>query len=261
MTQDDQFIYEGFEKPASNYFRLPRDWTDITSKITSLAELKIVEYVLKHTWGYHEYGQVKKITIDEFMHGRKYKTGERVDKGTGLTKQSVIDGIKKAIAHGLLLEEIDSSDKARIKKSYALKMKDAADHDKDPIEGENNEANRADVKNLDIGVKNLDSKGQEFRHRSEKDTIDKYTLKNVSKSNGKNKDETEYFAQLIAKKLNDEKSISYYKLACQRFDPNILLEKAHEIMADGGAKKPGAVFTAWVNKELNKAQPSLWETE
>jgi hypothetical protein len=253
MTQDDQFIFEGFEEPESNYFRLPRDWTDITSRITSLAELKVVEYVLKHTWGYHEYGLVKKISIDEFMHGRKKTTGERVDEGTGLTKHSVIDGIKKAIAHGLLLEQINSRDKARIKKSYALKMKVSADHVKDPVKQENNEANRADVQNLHIGVQNLHIRGAEFAHRSEKDTIERNTLKYVKKSNGKSKNETEYFAQLIAKKLNDNKSLTYYKLACQRFDPSTLLEKAHEIMADGGAKNPGAVFTAWVQKELHES--------
>src|SRR6266704_2463012 len=85
--------FPGFSTPESNFFRLPNEWTDITAKITSLAELKLVEYVLKHTWGYSEFDMVKKITTDEFINGRKRKDGTRIDIGTGLSKPSVIQGL------------------------------------------------------------------------------------------------------------------------------------------------------------------------
>src|SRR6266700_5899237 len=138
--------FQGFSKPEANFFRLPNEWTDITAKITSLAELKLVEYVLKHTWGYSEFDVVKKITTDEFMYGRKRKSGERIDIGTGLSKPSVIAGLKSAVEHGLLEEEIDDSDKARIKKYYKLKMKTLI------AEAEpEKEVTHADVNNLYIG--------------------------------------------------------------------------------------------------------------
>src|SRR5437870_6941025 len=116
-------VFAGFSKPEANFFRLPNEWTDITAQVTSLAEMKLVEYVLKHTWGYSEFDMVKKITTDEFMSGRKKKSGERVDMGTGLSKPSVIAGLKSAVQHGLLEEETDNSDKARIKKYYKLRMR------------------------------------------------------------------------------------------------------------------------------------------
>src|SRR2546425_2214417 len=122
-------LFAGFSKPEANFFRLPNEWTDITAQITSLAEMKLVEYVLKHTWGYSEFDMVKKITTDEFMNGRKRKSGERIDKGTGLSKPSVIAGLKSAVEHGLLTEEIDDSDKARIKKFYKLKMRNPIEDD------------------------------------------------------------------------------------------------------------------------------------
>src|SRR5437588_7345996 len=159
-------IYAGFSKPEANFFRLPNEWTDITARITSLAEMKLVEYVLKHTWGYSEFDIVKKITTDEFMSGRKRKDGTRVDSGTGLSKPSVIAGLKSAVAHGLLTEEVDDSDKARIKKFYKLKMKTFSEEN-DP---ESNDPH-ADVKNLYIGVKKFDIEGKESLHRSEKDTL------------------------------------------------------------------------------------------
>ena len=39
--------------------------------ITSLSEMKVIYYILRHTWGYQEYDTPKTITLDEFEHGRK----------------------------------------------------------------------------------------------------------------------------------------------------------------------------------------------
>ena len=115
--------FEGFDIPESNWFKMPNNWTNMTAKMTSLAELKVVEYVLKHTWGYQEFGISKKITTDEFMNGRRRHDGTRIDQGTGLSNRSVIDGLRRAVVDGLLIEEIDDSDKARIKKYYSLRMR------------------------------------------------------------------------------------------------------------------------------------------
>src|SRR5438309_8800948 len=194
MKTPSNHLFAGFSKPEANFFRLPNEWTDITAHITSLAEMKLVEYVLKHTWGYSEYDVVKKITTDEFMYGRKRKSGERIDTGTGLSKPSVIAGLKSAVKHGLLEEEIDDSDKARIKKCYKLRMKTSLDEN-------NTESNdpHADVKNLNIGVKNFNSRGKQSLQRSEKDTLERYN--NVIKQNKKDTDEVAYYAGLIAEKL------------------------------------------------------------
>ncbi len=237
-------IFEGFSKPEANFFRLPNEWTDITARITSLAEMKLVEYVLKHTWGYSEFDMVKKITTDEFMYGRKRKNGERIDNGTGLSKPSVIEGLNSAVKHGLLEVETDDSDKARIKKYYKLKMRTPLE----PDEPEKEEP-YADVKNVYTGVKNVDSSGKQSLQRSEKYTKERYI--NVMKQNKKDTNETEYYAGLLADKLGDQKSLTYYKIACQRIDPHILMQKASEIIADGGARNPGAIFVEWVKTRIN----------
>lgn len=122
MSDDEKKPFSGFLPPERNYFPMPNVWTDITSEIDSLAELKIIEYVIRHTWGYQEYDITKTITHDEFMFGRKRKDGSRQDKGTGLSEKSVKDGTKRAILHGYIYCEVDDRDRARIKKSYALKM-------------------------------------------------------------------------------------------------------------------------------------------
>ena len=67
-----------------------------------------------------------------------------------------------------------------------------------------------------------------------------------------NADKINYFADLIAKELGDDKSLAFYKQAVATLDPHRLLQKAKEIVKDGGAKKPGAVFTAWYLEEARK---------
>jgi len=157
---------------------MPNGWTNITARITSLAELKVVEYVLKHTWGYHEFGILKKITTDEFMHGRKRKDGTRIDLGTGLSNRSVIDGLRRAVEHGLLVEEVDDRDKARVKKSYALKMKPQPEPEEKPQE-DPEAGNYLAVKNLHSGQKNLHRRGEDSTHRSEEDTLERQQQQEV----------------------------------------------------------------------------------
>lgn len=125
-------MFEGFAAPKKNYFPMPNCWTDITAGIENLAELKIVEYVLRHTWGYREYNIKKVITVEEFMYGRKRADGSRIDRGTGLkSDRSVKDGIRAAIEHGYIVCDVDESDRGRIRKAYALKMQAPDDDDEE----------------------------------------------------------------------------------------------------------------------------------
>ena len=158
--------FQGFVRPTSNFFNLPNSWTDITSTINSLAELKVIEYIMRHTWGFSEYDTPKKITSDEFMYGRKLKDGSRFDKGTGLgSKSSVIEGLKKAVEHGFIKEHIDARDKGRIKKSYQITMADDEEISGPP------------------GIESGDQE-PETVDRSEKDTYRKNTLLQPPVDNG-----------------------------------------------------------------------------
>lgn len=131
--------FEGFDPPESNFWRLPNNWFDIAACFTSWAEHKVVEYILRHTWGYHEYDICKLITMDEFMHGRKRRDGSRLDAGCGMAENSIKKGIADAVAHGFLIVEVDDSDRGRIKKFYAPRMRrpqrDEGAHAARPVAG------------------------------------------------------------------------------------------------------------------------------
>jgi DNA-binding PadR family transcriptional regulator len=150
-------LLEGFATPEANFSKLPHELTNCMDKIASLAELKVVLYILRHTWGFQEYDKPKKITVDEFMNGRKTKDGRRIDNGIGMSKPSVINGLELAERDGLITVFSDESDPARIKKFYMIRT--------------------AGVKNVDPDVKDFDTSGKDSLHRTEKETLERNSEK------------------------------------------------------------------------------------
>jgi len=73
---------------------------EILSQITNLAESKVVQYIYRHTEGFHQ-KQVC-LSIEEIMSGRKRRDEERMDRGTNLCERSVKSCIKRALAHGYI---------------------------------------------------------------------------------------------------------------------------------------------------------------
>lgn len=152
--------FRGFRQRQSNYSELPHEFIDLLPSLKAATEIKVLIYILRHTWGFQEFDRPKKITIDEFMYGRKREDGSRMDGGTGLSEQGVRDGIAKALEHNYILVTVDSSDKARIEKAYMLNFAEVKDLDPQTLE----------VKSLD--PKSFDLYPPNFRPRSEKETIE-----------------------------------------------------------------------------------------
>jgi hypothetical protein len=79
---------KGYARPGRNYFTCPfsvmEDMPDLKS-----SEFKVLMYILRHTWGFSEYGKPKQISLDEFCKGRKLRGGGRMDRGTGLSTSTV----------------------------------------------------------------------------------------------------------------------------------------------------------------------------
>ena len=192
-------VFLGFNTSFKGYSQMANEWLDeICSQIDSMAELKIVLYVYRHTWGFQkksdspdepaEHDKMKKITTDEFMHGRKDENGERMDRGTGLSDWSVKDGIARALKHGYIICEVDDSDKARIKKYYGLKFRndDALDGRIPPIGSLS--ARReplSDGRNPTSKQRKPPTDKKETSYRSEKETLERNLQKNtIERKNG-----------------------------------------------------------------------------
>lgn len=87
--------------------------------IDNLAEFKVVEWLFRNVWdGWME------MTMEHFMHGYCDEEGFRIDCGTGLSKPSVIAGIRRAVEHGLIEVDIDATDPTHIRKFYRMRLAD-----------------------------------------------------------------------------------------------------------------------------------------
>lgn len=120
--------FTGFPLPKQNWTKLPNVLIEALCEISTVAELKVILYILRHTWGFQEFEDwdAKCIRIDEFMHGRKRRDRTRLDTGLGLSAPSVYKGIERAIGHGFLVKYVDNTDLGRVTHYYRLRMQDEA---------------------------------------------------------------------------------------------------------------------------------------
>jgi len=87
--------FPGFpEKPYENYWQYPKMMNGYWHQLSG-TEQKVLDYILRHTWGYQKTSD--RISISQFMNGiTNKKTGEVVDRGIGIKKRnSILSAIKR----------------------------------------------------------------------------------------------------------------------------------------------------------------------
>jgi hypothetical protein len=95
--------FDGFRRPTTT--DTPDELFDvILPQVTSLAELKVIMYVVRHTFGYNKW--LDHISLSEFERGITTKgkddQSRRIDAGVGLSRRGIIDGLKAAMYHEYL---------------------------------------------------------------------------------------------------------------------------------------------------------------
>ena len=161
--------FPGWEPPLENWSKLPHALISMLPDLT-FAELKVTLYILRHTWGFGNYSEYISLSVDEIRFGRKGKDSRRLDNGTGLSKQSVLTGLTKAIARNTMVVEINNTDRARIRKSYKLRS----------------------IKIRPLESKNLTSEVQNLDLDHNKETLKENNSPTVKKSNKKRTERAVY---------------------------------------------------------------------
>jgi len=126
--------WRGFAPPRSNFFKVPALWTDMSARLGSEVALLSVEYLFRHTWGWETWdGRACWLTEDEIAHGRQYANGEeRYDAGIGYSTRAVHDGLREAVAQGLLVWRESARQNAR---QYALYLQGMVIGDEGEFQG------------------------------------------------------------------------------------------------------------------------------
>ena len=130
----NSFTFEGFVDPQANYYRLPNDWFQTCHSLRQMygtriiAPLKLLEYTLKHVWGYGRFDGQIRLSADEVCSGRRFK-GKRLDSGTGLSANSVRKAGDALNQLGLIELHQDVQDQARRLRTYRPRMRDIVSSD------------------------------------------------------------------------------------------------------------------------------------
>lgn len=78
-----------FDMPA--FTQIPNRILDELMPLLSGAELRVLLYTARRTFGFHR--QYARIPINQYVEGLVLKGGERMDAGTGLSRRAVIDAL------------------------------------------------------------------------------------------------------------------------------------------------------------------------
>jgi|GEM_PF-2651781 len=127
--------FPGFARPKSNFYRLPNDWFDIwgyareelaqgSQPARIVGPLKIVEYVIKYTWGRTNFDEPIRLSRSDLRKGARGRYNRRLDKGTGLGSEATISrGVSTALSLGLLEQVEINDDPGRQERLYLPRLR------------------------------------------------------------------------------------------------------------------------------------------
>jgi phage replication O-like protein O len=156
QTPANVIPFDGFKPIDGNFTQVPNQVFELMPTLSG-SELKCLLYIVRHTLGFQD--KVKTITIDEFEHGRKLKTGQRMDDGVGMGRETIVNALKSLAERAIITRDLDARDKARQKITYGLHQSDNPTSD-----------NQSEKLTATVGKS--DRKNRKIRPRSEKHTLE-----------------------------------------------------------------------------------------
>jgi predicted transcriptional regulator len=117
--RNEQGKFIGFASPR--YTQVPDElFDDLLPDLTG-AELKVLMYVIRRTFGFKR--DSDHISLSQMVQGITRKDGSILDRGTGLTKESVIKAARSLVDKGILVRtRVTSVDKGFESTEYSLKI-------------------------------------------------------------------------------------------------------------------------------------------
>src|SRR6266508_5047024 len=90
------FQFDGFSAPNGTF--VPDDVFDVLMPELSEAELRVLLYVIRRTFGFKKNSDT--ISINQLIGGIKTRDGRVLDRGTGMSRQGVMRGVKGLLEKG-----------------------------------------------------------------------------------------------------------------------------------------------------------------
>lgn len=205
------------------------------------AELKVLMYVIRRTFGFKR--DSDHISLSQMVQGITRKDGSVLDRGTGLTKESVIKAARTLVDKGILVRtRVTSVDKGFESTEYSLKIAQFSPMSEKLTRGLVGQNRQALVKSSDI---------QETVKQETDITLEKHIHRPLT-------DEQQAMVSEILAVCGDEHSRRFYEVAVRHLpSPRIwaAIAEVKDAAATGRVRKSkGAMFTSLVTTP--QSQPS-----
>ncbi|MFH1016806.1 MAG: replication protein [Pseudomonadota bacterium] len=114
--------FAGFSEPR--FTSTPDEFFDRLMPTLTLAETRIVLYIIRRTFGFKKKADV--ISLDQLENGIRRKDGTELDRGTGLSRRAILPAIRSLIEKGVIekKEQMDPRFGSRAS-LYSLRFKDS----------------------------------------------------------------------------------------------------------------------------------------
>ncbi len=90
--------FRGFRSP--NYTQVPDELFDELLSVLSGAELKVLLYIIRRTFGFKR--DADAISLSQMMHGITTRDGDRLDRGVGLSKPTLLQALRSLEANNII---------------------------------------------------------------------------------------------------------------------------------------------------------------
>lgn len=239
-NENGQFI--GFASPR--YTQVPDElFDDLLPDLTG-AELKVLMYVIRRTFGFKR--DSDHISLSQMVQGITRKDGSVLDRGTGLTKESVIKAARTLVDKGILVRtRVTSVDKGFESTEYSLKIAQFSPMSEKLTRGLVGQNRQALVKSSDI---------QETVKQETDITLEKHIHRPLT-------DEQQALVGEILAVCGDEHSRRFYESVVRTLPANRIwaaLSEVKDAEATGRIRRSkGAYFTATLTAETCRQATSM----
>src|SRR5579859_5326727 len=94
-------IFHGYSSP--NYTPVPDELFDEQLPDLSGAELKVLLYIIRRSFGFKK--DSDNISLSQLLNGITTREGNVLDRGTGLSKKTLLETIKSLVEKNLIITE------------------------------------------------------------------------------------------------------------------------------------------------------------
>lgn len=116
-----QFHYQGFSRPTTT--PVPDDIFDIIAPELTEAELRVLLYIVRRTFGFKK--DHDSISLTQMVKGIKTRDGKILDRGTGMSRQGVMNGTKGLQEKGIIeVKKMVSAEGDRDVNIYSLRFRE-----------------------------------------------------------------------------------------------------------------------------------------